>query len=385
MKVLHLTNWYPSSVDPIYGNFIKEQIDNIDQSVLQSIVHLEVKKSNYLYELEFNKLSSSESSLILKSKFFEGRLSDYLTLLLLIITRIRMGRKWWDIINIHIAIPLFRFPKITRFLFGKNIIISEHWSAYHYNFYLPDDSPGKQRLGNIFKHGHPIITVSNALSDDIRNFSNCSSFPNFVIPNIIRPETFNYKPRSSSESSSTTNFLIAASWRSIKQPFLILESFNRLLQDGYDVSLRIIGEGDQLPEMKKFVSDNEIIDRVTFLGRCTKPEIAHEMQMADCFLHASKYETFSIVCAEAIFCGTPVIASSIPAIRDFIDHSNGLFSENTIQDWHEALKKYMSIKDSFDRKNISKRAIERFHPDRVRDQVLEAYRWTIERNNSESR
>lgn len=384
MKVLHLSNWYPSESEPITGIFIKDFVDNISTSVYQKLVHVQARYSDNIFRIRKSSLSPSESSLILNSKFCRGRLTDYLTLLLLFLTRLSLGRRWWDIVNVHIAIPIFRYPKLVKLLFGSNIIITEHWSAYHYDFYLPVQSSGKKRLQKIFHHGFPVITVSRALAEDIRKFSGCDTFQSFVIPNIIRPETFNFKS-SSKSNNHTTTFLIVATWSRIKQPFLIFESFMRLYRDGHDVALRVVGEGEQLHAMKKFVHDNGLEGRITFLGRLSKPEIAHEMQRADCFLHASKYETFSIVCAEALYCGTPVIASNIPAITDFVDQSNGLFSENTIEDWHLTLSKFMTIKDGFDRECISKRAIERFHPDHVRDQVLDAYRWTIENNSSHIR
>lgn len=384
MKVLHLAGWYPSPGSPLNGIFIKDYIDNLQGRIFQKVVHIHAEQGDGMAQIERHAISDTESSFLLRSRFCHGRLEEWLTVLLLVLTRLSLGRKWWDIVNVHIAIPLACHPRLLRALFGHRIIITEHWSAYHYNFYLPEHSNARHRLQRVFHHGIPVITVSSALADDIRRFSGSNAFPSFVVPNIIQPNVFRYRSRPAERDRPVT-FLMAASWSQIKQPFLVLEAFLRLHGIRKDLALRIVGEGQQWNSMKDFVKDRGLEGSVTFLGRLNKNEMAREMQNADCFLHASKYETFSIVCVESLFCGTPVIASSIAAIRDYLDAENGLFSENTVDDWYETLTSFLQIRDRFDREGISRRAIERFHPDRVRELVLEAYRWTLEHQDEGAR
>jgi glycosyltransferase involved in cell wall biosynthesis len=41
----------------------------------------------------------------------------------------------------------------------------------------------------------------------------------------------------------------------------------------------------------------------------------------------SNYETFGIVCAEALACGTPVIATEIPATKELVNENNSILIE----------------------------------------------------------
>jgi glycosyltransferase involved in cell wall biosynthesis len=75
------------------------------------------------------------------------------------------------------------------------------------------------------------------------------------------------------------------------------------------------------------------------VGKLSFAEAACEMQNASYFLHASNYETFSLVCAEALSCGTPVVASAVGGVPEYLNDKNGiLVSDNTVESWTNCLK-----------------------------------------------
>ena len=63
------------------------------------------------------------------------------------------------------------------------------------------------------------------------------------------------------------------------------------------------------------------------------------MQKSRAFLHPSKYETFSVVCAEATSCGVPVIAPKIGGIPEVVGEGGILLDKWLWEDWSSAMRK----------------------------------------------
>jgi len=90
------------------------------------------------------------------------------------------------------------------------------------------------------------------------------------------------------------------------------------------------------------------------------------MLISEAFIHCSQYETFSVVCAEALCCGTPVIASDVGGIKEYIHNRNGiLVKENNCETYYFAINQFMQNHDFYDRKSISNEAVGRFSEDIV--------------------
>lgn len=319
----------------------------------------------------FGALSKYERYLILGTLIKLWRIQELLILLSLVLLRIQLGRKWWDVVNVHIAYPLLRFPRIFKLFFGRNVVITEHWSAYHHNFHLPDGSRSKRRIQQIFHHKMPVVAVSNALMNDIVRFAGTDDFPQYIIPNVVDSNIFYSGPFRKPNDGPI--FLMAANWASIKRPLLAMEAFVEFVKTHHSACLRVVGYGQQWDAMKAFVNDHQLNEQIILLGAMQKEDIAEEMRKADVFLHASSYETFSVVCAEALCCGLPVVASKVGGIPEFVNESNGILVENTLESWIAALHSSIKGMNSWDRESISRDAVGMFAPDVVGRKLVDVY------------
>ncbi len=63
-------------------------------------------------------------------------------------------------------------------------------------------------------------------------------------------------------------------------------------------------------EVKKYIIEHQLTDRVTFLHEVTFQELPAFYQMATVFVYPSRYEGFGIPILEALYSGVPVIAST---------------------------------------------------------------------------
>ena len=371
MRILHISNWYPNQWNSHNSPFIKEHFNACDNYVDQQLWHVQVRHEGAWFRIYKGNYSDQEHYLILDTCLRSCRLLELLTVFLVTGLRLKLARQSWDLVTVHIAYPLLRFPGLFKLLFGKKIVIIEHWSAYRQKFFLPAGSKALRRMQRMFHYRIPVITVSKALMNDIVRFSDNAEFAQYIVPNVVDPLLFH--PVEKKNEPDARVFLMAGNWALIKRPLLVMEAFSLTVTRFPDMKLRIIGYGQQWEEMEEFVLANDLNYCITLLGAKNKKAVAREMQQADGFLHASDYETFSVVCAEALCCGTPVIASNVGGITEFIDPTNGLLVENTLAEWTDAITIFGQTAFR-DVKKISDTAKQRFNPDAIGRQLTRVFK-----------
>lgn len=97
-----------------------------------------------------------------------------------------------------------------------------------------------------------------------------------------------------------------------------------------DVQLVIAGEDFGAKKaLKKQAEALGVTKHVHWLGKLNDEELKGAYQHADIFVHGSHYEAFGIAVAEALACGTPVIARNIAAIPYVVpNHQAGLLFDS---------------------------------------------------------
>ena len=112
-----------------------------------------------------------------------------------------------------------------------------------------------------------------------------------------------------------------------------------------------------LISMRQKAKDLAIEQFVQFPGPLTPQQVAELLQTASIYCQSSNYETFSVICVEALSSGVPVVATNIGGMKDFINDSNGLLvNEMTPKAWAEGINEVLSKLNTFDRNAISQKA-----------------------------
>jgi glycosyltransferase involved in cell wall biosynthesis len=373
LKVLHITNWYPSPENPWEAIWIKRHIDALAKHVESYyVLHLEVKTSPRFLFRRYE--SPSTMQRVLEFPLQRWRIIEIASAALLTYYLIKLRANRYDVITIHVAYPNLTYWHVLKRWFAVPIVISEHWSAYHFHFGVKNPSKLK-RIRRIFRQGTPVVAVSAALLSDIAAFSD-ARFQGHVVPNVVERTFFFFK-----EGERKERFFMASKWKTPKKPLVILEAFKLFLADYPHFDLVVGGYGDETDKIRRYIDDNNLGDRITLVGALSVEEMASQYRSCLAFLHCSDYETFSVVCAEALCCGTPVIASRVGGITEFVDATDGvLVDENSVIAWLDALKLFTSRCHSFDPRLISQKANDRFSAERVGRLYFEALRDVVESN-----
>lgn len=280
MKVLHLLTWYPTQADPLSGVWIERHVEALSEHVEHQVARMPV---------------------------FSGpwRLRELKAL-------------WWmrsvtknsdaDVINVHIAYPMLVHAHWLPGHVKRRIAITEHWSYYRFHFY---SSRKLTRVKRLFHRGWPVLAVSHQLLQDMQGFSG-AELNGHVVPNVV--DTSVFVPLKERQK----RLVMGSFWKHPKQPLLAIAEIDNWLAQHPDWSLEIFGYGPQTQAILEALKSTKCAQRMHWNGQLSSQQIAALVGGSRGFVHASEYETFSVVCAEAQCCGTPVAYTPNGAIPEVV-------------------------------------------------------------------
>ena len=349
LNVLHIVPWFPTKEKKIEGIFIAEHISALNDHCNNDVLHISFGTKNNIEKDVFEGISIDRITIkplfnkwFLKEKLATKSILKFLT----------KNRQKFDVVNFYITYPnAISITKIEKKFPKVKFCMMEQWSAYHTQFNLPKGNKGRVRIENIFNNTIPLFTVSNALGEDIQNFIGNKDRTFKTIPNCINTQQFSYK-----EKIKSNDFIFCSinNWSVMKNPIVLIKAFSRLQNDYNQVKLVLAGYGVLIPEMKQLVKDLKLQDHVMFKGRITKTEVVKELQNSNIYCQSSNYETFSAICIEALATGTPVLATNIGGMKDFVTPENGeLVDSLEVESWYHAMERNYLNYDSFDTQKIA--------------------------------
>jgi glycosyltransferase involved in cell wall biosynthesis len=339
-QVLIISFWNPTAQQPQQGIFIQEQasaVCNLRENVI--FLQVNVLPSAYI----FLKKTIQQSAYFKNTKItinLYSRLWKFWYVNPWALTPIiyRFIKRKGDeikpaIIHSNVIFPCGIVGYLLARRMGVKLIISEHWSKAEKLLRHP---LYKRIALKAYQKSFAVICVSEFLT---QRLSKATNHRNFVtIPNIIDTDIFGYLPKPPSDKGPLC-MLCVASWRLPKRLDLIFEAVCSYAYESLrDIELTVVGNGTQVDLMKNHKTPGNL--KVRWAGYLTRYEIANLLHRTHVFLHASNIETFSLVTAEALSTGTPVLASNAGALPELINDQNGLLVENSPESW---LKGIMEI------------------------------------------
>lgn len=123
----------------------------------------------------------------------------------------------------------------------------------------------------------------------------------------------------------------------------LLEGFKQFAEKKDDVLLLMLSEGTQKNFVLKFIMENRLEDKIKLVGRVANKELPQFLSSADVFVSSSISDGTSLSLLEAMACGTGLIVTDVPAIKEWVNESNGIVvPRNSPKEIASALEKYYS-------------------------------------------
>lgn len=99
----------------------------------------------------------------------------------------------------------------------------------------------------------------------------------------------------------------------------LIRAMKNLIHQGYELELRLAGDGPRKQELINLAHELGISDRVVFLGFVTEDEVIRELQDSDLFVLPSFVEGLPVSAMEAMAVGVPVISTNIAGTSELIE------------------------------------------------------------------
>ena len=136
----------------------------------------------------------------------------------------------------------------------------------------------------------------------------------------------------------------------------LLRITKKLIEDGMDVELWILGDGTERKLLEQFVSENKMQERVCLLGFHTNPY--KYLRQGDLFVCSSLSEGYSTAVTEALILGLPVITTDCSGMAELLKNGEcGVITENDEAALCEGLKRLLTDKSLLE--HYRHKAIER--------------------------
>lgn len=388
MKVLFVTRGWPTEADPMSGNFESVQAKalakrGVDVSVIylrkKSFAHFFASKAISRKEYEgitvlsktvalteipgWKATKNSRIDLWLRQKAFSQIYEYY-----------RRLKGDADLIHAHF-INQACDCKLVLDKYHIPFVITEHWSKM--NFATLDK--GLDKLSEGYQWADKVVTVSAALADSLRKKFGVESE---VIHNMVSDSFFDHTPKKDKEKESgVVKFVSVGSLIHRKGYDLIINALQECTHLN-NCKISIIGGGPEESNLKALIEQCQLQDRVFLTGKKTPEEVSELMAESDCFILASRRETFGIVYIEAMAKGKPVIATICGGPESFVNESNGiLIPPEDIEATTKAIDYMVENHDKYDNAAIRQYCYDNFSEEAISQKIIAAYHEAIEKHN----
>jgi glycosyltransferase involved in cell wall biosynthesis len=161
-----------------------------------------------------------------------------------------------------------------------------------------------------------VITVSQVSAEDTIRVFKLPKESVRIVPNGIDTGVFR---NSNHDPKEPNSIVMVGNTEDRKKGVVFLLKALELLRNEVDATLSIVDRhGDHTRYAPRLVKEHGLEDRVTFTGRLTVDQLVKRYSLSEVAVTASVYEGFGLPCAEAMACGTPVIATRAGALPEIV-------------------------------------------------------------------
>ncbi len=384
--ILLLPSWYPHKANHLYGIFFKKLSMGLAKKCKVSVLYpcpkqhqdkrylfYENSEKNYYEVIVYYRKSSLFlfGSVINSFRRYKATILGYKKILqnrgkpLLVYAQVLN----WAGIMACILKQKYRLP----------YILGEHWSGYMSGAYKKSGFLYKWLAKVVVSRAAALTVVSIQLKESmIKNRLNHSNF--FVVPNIINipePQTTPYIT-----SHGSRIIFIGDLVDEVKNISGILQAMSLITKE-QKFEFHIFGDGADREKLKNYVRANSRLrECVYFHGYRSNIEVIDFIGTCDFLILNSRYETFSVVVAESLACGKPVIATKCGGPENMVNEQTGLLVPvDDVESLNKAIVKMIKIHRNYNSKLLRQSVMHQYDSDIVVKQICDIFSHVLDGTN----
>lgn len=341
----------------IVQNLDKSKFDITVMTSLRGGIHVDNIKRNVKYKPFFTDLKNPKTKLEKITYKVRHKIRNifYKYIPAWIIHKIFIGNRY----DVEIAFLEGHATKIIgastnkhskKYAWVHTDLMSNNWSLYFYNNL-------EEQIEN-YNNFDSIYCVSEQAKDSFimltKRTNNVFTFYNPVneikIRKLANSEDFEFNP-------NKFNVITVGRLNYQKGYDRLLRVHKRLINEGIDYHLYILGEGEERANFEKFIIENNLESTVSLLGFQSNPY--QYMRAADLFVCSSRVEGYSLVVAESLILEVPVITTICSGPCELLEYGKyGMITENDEESLYDGLKQIIMDKELYKhyKKQCSKRS-----------------------------
>lgn len=321
MRILVISNMYPSFKDPVYGTFV--------QSFIEQLISLNGYKDTKKIVIKGRKASH-----IVK-------IWNYIIFYIKIISNLLFNR--YDLIYVHtITYPILPL-RIVRLFKKLPLIFNVHGG----------DVLTRGRIANYLKkYSIPLLKEAKLVVSPSFFFKNIllKEFPFLKEDKIFVSPSGGVDSSFYNNHSQKDNKIFTVGYVSriddAKGWYTFIKAINIVKSKGYNIKGIIAGRGNQITEMEQMLIDLSMNESINYIGPIPYNHLPQVYKQLDLFIFPTQLEeSLGLVGLEAMACRVPVIGSYIGGLKDYIKPNiNGFFFEpGNYDDLANKILSYMQL------------------------------------------
>jgi len=382
VHVLTLTPFYPTEHDDAAGCFVSEPLDALGKAGVRNTV-IAVQP---IYRGRYQARESNVPAQGMRYFSFPGGFglpTAGAFVFARIVGRMRELHRSQpiDLVHAHAPLPCGHAAMLLSAELRIPYVVSVH-GLDAFSTVQVSGRAGKwcRRISQrVYCSSRRVICISERVREQVLEGTG-SSCRTSVVYNGVDPELF--APAgvipSSEPSSDSPVILSVGNLIPIKGHDLLIRAVASLAAEFPALTLEIIGEGPERSGLQALARQHHAGERVRFLGRQPRQQVAAAMQRCTLFALPSRYEGLGCVYLEAMASGKPVVGCRGQGIAEIIQHGANGFLVGPDNERELTLALAMLLRDPERRRNLGAAArdtiIDRLTLEQQAQNLLRIYR-----------